>query len=58
MKNWRTTTLGIVAILSAVCGVVTTFLKAGAAAGIAALPAAGSAISSGWGLIHAQDSEK
>jgi len=53
MKNWKTTTTGILAIAIAVLGGTKTYLATGQIPDIAALAAA---VMAGWGLVVAKDS--
>jgi UDP-N-acetylmuramate-alanine ligase len=52
MRNWKTTTTGILAIIIAVAGGAKTYLGTGQIPDIAALAAA---VMAGWGLIVAKD---
>ena len=52
MRNWKTTTTGILAIVVAVAGGAKTYLATGQVPDIAALSAA---VLAGWGLIVAKD---
>jgi hypothetical protein len=51
MKNWKTTTLGVLSILTALVGAAMTWLK-GTQVDVSSLFAA---IMAGVGLIHAKD---
>jgi hypothetical protein len=53
MRNWKTTTIGILAIVTAVAGGAKTYLATGQVPDIAALAAA---VMAGWGLVLAKDS--
>jgi hypothetical protein len=53
-RNWKTTSLGICAIVGAVLPVATIFLH-GQVPTMDQLTVAGTAIAAGWGLIHAKD---
>ena len=53
MRNWKTTTTGILAIIIAVASAAKSYLATGAVPDIAALAAA---VVSGWGLVLAKDS--
>ena len=52
MRNWKTTTTGVLAIIIAVAGGAKTYLGTGQIPDIAALAAA---VMAGWGLIVAKD---
>ena len=52
MRNWKTTTTGVLAIIVAVAGGAKTYLATGQVPDIAALSAA---VLAGWGLIVAKD---
>jgi UDP-N-acetylmuramate-alanine ligase len=52
MRNWKTTTTGVLAIVIAVAGGAKTYLATGQVPDIAALAAA---VMAGWGLIVAKD---
>ena len=52
MRNWKTTTTGILAIIVAVAGGAKTYLATGQVPDVAALAAA---VMAGWGLIMAKD---
>ncbi len=54
MRNWRTTTTGILAIVIAVAGGAKTYLATGQVPDIAALAAA---VVAGWGLVVAKDAK-
>jgi redox-regulated HSP33 family molecular chaperone len=51
MKNWKTTTLGILTIAGALISAVTTFLKTGTID----LITTGPLITAGWAAIQAKD---
>jgi hypothetical protein len=53
MRNWKTTTIGVLAIVTAVAGGAKTYLATGQVPDIAALAAA---VMAGWGLVLAKDS--
>ena len=53
MRNWKTTTTGVLAIAIAVLGGTKTYLATGQIPDIAALAAA---VMAGWGLVVAKDS--
>lgn len=52
MRNWKTTTTGILAITIAVLGGAKTYLATGQIPDLAALTAA---VVAGWGLVVAKD---
>jgi hypothetical protein len=52
MRNWKTSTTGVLAIIIAVAGGAKTYLSTGQIPDIAALAAA---VMAGWGLIVAKD---
>lgn len=52
MKNWKTTTLGILTIVSAIVGAIIEFLKSGTIPNFAILIPA---ILAGWASIHSAD---
>jgi hypothetical protein len=52
MRNWKTTTTGILAIVIAVAGGAKAYIGTGQVPDIAALAAA---VMAGWGLIVAKD---
>jgi hypothetical protein len=54
MRNWRTTTTGVLAIVIAVAGGAKTYLATGQVPDIAALAAA---VVAGWGLVVAKDAK-
>jgi hypothetical protein len=54
MKNWKTTTLGCLAIAGVIIHVATGLLN-GQTPTMADLSADGAALTAGWGLIHAAD---
>ena len=53
MKNWKTTTTGILAITIAVASAAKSYLATGTVPDIAALT---TAVLAGWGLVLAKDS--
>ncbi len=55
MKNWKTTSIGILTIIVALSSALLNFLKAGSLPDWATLLAS---FTAGWGLIHAADSSK
>jgi zinc transporter ZupT len=54
MKNWKTTTLGIASIVSAVAGALIAWLKTGSIPDVSGLIAA---VTAGWALFHAADAK-
>jgi len=53
-SNWKTTSIGILAIVTALAGATKTYLATGTIPDITAIAAA---VLSGWGLVQAKDSD-
>ena len=51
MKDWKTTTLGVLGLITAIAGAAKTVLAGGNPDLAVLIPA----IIAGWGLIHAKD---
>lgn len=53
MKNWKTTTLGVLTIIAALSNAAVEYLN-GKTVNMLTL---GAAVAAGWGLIHASDAK-
>lgn len=52
MRNWKTTTIGVLAIIVAVASAAKTYLATGSVPDLTALT---TAVLAGWGLVMAKD---